>query len=648
MKRLFYSLLLVFVSIGGYAYDFQYGDLYYNITNNIEPYTVEVTSKTPLYPYNEGVSWTTINIPKTVTYNNNTYEVTSIGEHAFFGSSTLTSITLPNSLTTIGDGAFFGSFSLQSITLPSCLTSIGGSAFSECSSLKSITIPSGVTSIGGSAFRSCTSLNTIMWNAKNCKNFSSTVDALFHHSPITSFVFGDSVEHIPAYLCYDMLITSISLPESIRSVGYGAFYRCSKLISVTIPDGITSIDGWAFRECTSLTSINIPESIINIGAGAFYKTAIYNNESNWVDGVLYINNCLIEAKKDITNEYSVKEDTRLIAPLAFYLCKSLTSITIPENVIHIGADAFLDCSSLSLIRWNATNCMDFEEYNIPFSNTNITSFLFGNNVKHIPEYICYRMNNLTSVAIPNNVLSVGKNAFSECQSIESITLTAPSVDIFLEGIGNRLLAINSYYCPRKLVINGVETSDIVIPNGVTCIDTMSFFLCTSLTSIKIPSTVRSIEYDAFYSCSSLTTINLPEGVKSIRSYAFSSCSSLSSVIIPSSMEEIGDEAFRHCTSLDTICCHAITPPTVKNSTFRDWGEGARYEALLYVPCESLADYQAHEIWGQFKNIQCISSEGTSVDNVNSIDKKTNKCLHNGQLIILSEDKAYTIIGQEIR
>ena len=211
-----------------------------------------------------------------------------------------------------------------------------------------------------------------------------------------------------------------------------------------------------------------------------------------------------------------------------------------------------------------------------------------------------------------------------------------------------MLAIDSYYCPRKLVINGVEISDIVIPDGVTCIDTMSFFLCTSLTSIKIPSTVRSIEFDAFYSCSSLTTINLPEGVKSIRSYAFSSCSSLSSVIIPSSMEEIGDEAFRHCKSLDTICCHAMIPPIVKKSTFEDWNEGTRYEAMLYVPCKSLTDYQAHEIWGQFKNIQCISSEGTSVDNVNSIDKKPNKFLHNGQLLIFSDDKTYTIIGQEIR
>lgn len=647
MKHLLRTFLLLAIISPTYAYDFQVGELYYNITSNTEPYTAEVSSKLSTYPYNDGVTPAIIIIPETVTYNDITYEVTSIGDQAFFGSSSLTSITITNSITNIGSGAFYGSSSLTSITLPNSLTSIGSSAFSGCSSLMSITIPSGVTSIGSSAFSNCSSLSTIVWNAKKCDDFHNSIDAPFDDS-VTSIIFGDSVEHIPSHLCYRTLITSISLPESIRSVGYGAFYRCSKLISVTIPDGITSIDGWAFRECTSLTSINIPESIINIGAGAFYKTAIYNNESNWVDGVLYIDNCLIEAKKDIINEYSVKEDTRLIAPLAFYLCKSLTSITIPENVIHIGTDAFLDCSSLSLVKWNARNCMDFEKYNVPFSNTIITSFLFGDNVKHIPEYICYRMNNLTSVAIPNNVLSVGKNAFSECPSIESITLTAPTMDIFLEGKGNRLLAIDSYYCPRKLVINGVEISDIVIPDGVTCIDTMSFFLCTSLTSIKIPSTVRSIEFDAFYSCSSLTTINLPEGVKSIRSYAFSSCSSLSSVIIPSSMEEIGDEAFRHCKSLDTICCHAMIPPIVKKSTFEDWNEGTRYEAMLYVPCKSLTDYQAHEIWGQFKNIQCISSEGTSVDNVNSIDKKPNKFLHNGQLLIFSDDKTYTIIGQEIR
>ena len=646
MKRLFYSLLLVFVSTGVYAYDFQYGDLYYNITNNIEPYTVEVTSKTPLYPYNEGVSWTTINIPKTVTYNNTTYEVTSIGDAAFFGSSTLTSITLPNSLTSIGDAAFFGSFSLQSINLPSCLTSIGGNAFRECSSLKSITIPSGVTSIGGAAFSLCTSLNTIMWNAKNCKNFSSTLDAPFESSPITSIVFGDSVEHIPAYLCYDMLITSIFLPKSIKSIGFGSFYRCSKLTSITIPNGVISIDNWAFKECTSLASIDIPESVIDIGNDAFEKTAIHNNESNWENGILYISNCLIEAKKDI-KECTIKKDTRLIATFAFYLCKSLTSISIPEDVTNINREAFYECSSLTSITWNAKHCLDFEEYANPFAHTNITSIFFGDNVKHIPAYLCYRMDSLTSITIPNSVISVGKNAFSDCPSLEAIRLTAQSVEKFLKGKGNRILALNSYYWPRKLVIDDVETTDIVLPDGVDCIDTMSFFLCSSLTCINIPKSVKSIEYDAFYSCSSLTTINIPEGVKSIGPSVFSSCSSLSSITIPSSMVELGDNLFRHCTSLDTISCYAITPPTVKSSTFNDYNGETRYDAILYVPCEALADYQEHEIWGQFKNIQCVSSENTSIDNTISSGKKTTKLLDNGQLIILSEDKSYTITGQEL-
>ena len=645
MKRLFYSLLLVFVSTGVYAYDFQYGDLYYNITNNIEPYTVEVTSKTPLYPYNEGVSWTTINIPKTVTYNNTTYEVTSIGEHAFFGSSTLTSITLPNSLTSIGDGAFFGSSTLTSITLPNSLTSIGGSAFSECSSLKSITIPSGVTSIGRAAFSLCTSLNTIMWNAKNCKNFSSTLDAPFYSSPITSIVFGDSVEHIPAYLCYDMLITSIFLPKSIKSIGFGSFYRCSKLTSITIPNGVISIDYWAFKECTSLASIDIPESVIDISSDAFEKTAIHNNESNWENGILYISNCLIEAKKDI-KECTIKKDTRLIATSAFSSCKSLTSISIPENVTNINREAFYECSSLSSITWNAKHCLDFEEYARPFVHTNITSICFGDSVKHIPAYLCYRMDSLTSITIPNSVVGVGKNAFSDCPSLEVIRLTAQSVEKFLKGKGNRLLAVNSYYWPRKLVIDDVETTDIVLPDGVDCIDTMSFFLCSSLTCINIPKSIKSIEYEAFSGCSSLTTINIPEGVKSIGPYVFSSCSSLSSITIPSSMVELGNAAFYHCTSLDTISCYAIIPPTVKNSTFDDYWE-TRYEAKLYVPCEALADYQEHEIWGQFKNIQCISSENTSIDNTISHGKKTNKLLHNGQLIILSEDKSYTITGQEL-
>ena len=155
MKKLTLLLLSVLCTAATtFAYDFQSGDLYYNI---IGENTVEVTYQEYQSETNyQGL--TTATIPETVTNDGTTYSVTSIGDSAFYYCSSLTSITIPNSVTSIGDGAFWDCSSLTSITIPESVTSIGDSAFYYCFSLTSITIPNSVASIGEGAFRKCSSL----------------------------------------------------------------------------------------------------------------------------------------------------------------------------------------------------------------------------------------------------------------------------------------------------------------------------------------------------------------------------------------------------------------------------------------------------------------------------------------------------------
>ena len=214
--------------------------------------------------------------------------VTSIGDYAFKYCSSLTSITIPNSVTSIGSYAFYGCSSLKSVTIPNSVTSIGDRAFYNCYRLTSITIGNSVTSIGSSAFESCVNLTSITVDSSN-PNYSSIDGNLYNKEKTTLIQYAKGKS-----------ATTFTIPNSVTSIGSGAFYNCSSLTSITIGNSVTSIGYDAFYNCSSLTSITIPNSVTSIGSSAFYG------------------------------------------------CSRLTSITIPNSVTSIGGWAFSYCSSLTI------------------------------------------------------------------------------------------------------------------------------------------------------------------------------------------------------------------------------------------------------------------------------------------------------------
>ena len=171
-------------------------------------------------------------------------ELTSIGNFAFYGCSSLSSIEIPEEVTSIGNGAFCGCSSLSSIEIPEGVTSIGNSAFADCSSLSSIEIPEGVTSIGNGAFYGCSSL--------------SSIEIPEEVTSIENFAFAGCSS-----------LSSIEIPEGVTSIGNNAFEYCSSLSSIEIPEGVTSIGRGAFADCSSLSSIEIPRSVFEIGNCVF-------------------------------------------------------------------------------------------------------------------------------------------------------------------------------------------------------------------------------------------------------------------------------------------------------------------------------------------------------------------------------------------
>ena len=354
-----YSSYLELIPIDGYIYKYT--------TSDGQPLTLK--------------NWGNSIVSNTYNDGNGVLVVSSsiIPEKAFYGCSSLTSITIPDSVTEIGSSAFYRCESLTSITIPNGVIEIGYKAFRGCTSLISITIPDSVTSIGVQAFYGCTSLTSITIPDSVTEIGS---DAFSYCSSLTSITIPDSVTSIGSSAFYNCTsLTSVTIPNSVTEIGTYAFSSCSSLTSVTIPDSVVSIRYYAFRGCTSLTSITIPDSVTSIGERAFY-------------------NCTSLTIVTIGNGVTS------IGSSAFNYCTSLTSITIPDSVTSIGDHAFQNCSSL-------------------------TSVTIGKGVKTIRNYAFSYCSSLTSVYCkPTTPPNRGSDIFDDNASGRKIYVPTASVEAY--------------------------------------------------------------------------------------------------------------------------------------------------------------------------------------------------------------------------
>ena len=413
-------------------------------------------------------SVTKANIPHTIKG----VTVTSIGEEAFYGCISLTSVTIPDSVTSIGGSAFYNCKSLTSVTIPGSVTSIDKDAFCFCRSLTSVTIPDSVTSIGRYAFSYCESL--------------------------TSVTIPDSVTSIGDYAFYGCKsLTSVAIPDSVTCIGNCAFWKCSSLASVTIPDSVTSIGEYAFSDCKSLTSVTIPDSVTSISNYTFGSCTSLTSVTI-PDSVTSIGEFAFRYCKSLTS-VAIPNSVTSIGERAFSECTSLTSVTIPDSVTSIGVGAFASCTSLTGI-WVAEGNSHYssDASGVLFSKDKTTlvqcpgafaACTIPDSVTSIVGYAFAGCTSLTNVTIPDSVTSIGSHAFSYCKSLTSVT----------------------------------------IPDSVTSIGGSAFGNCTSLTSVTIPDSVTSIGDWAFSHCTSLTSVTIPDSVTSINWYAFYNCKSLTDV-----------------------------------------------------------------------------------------------------------------------
>ena len=325
---------------------------------------------------------TELEIPSTITYNEVTYNVTSITNNAFSGCRSLTSVVIPDSVTSIGEYAFYGCSSLTSIVIPDSVTSIESNAFSGCYrlvevyNLSSLSIVAGSYSNSGLGYYALDVYTSLDTPSKLSTDSNGCV------------IYTDEEEKI--LVGYQGAETKLTLPNCITSINKCAFRDCRKLISVVIPGSVTSIGDDAFSDCSSLISVVIPDSVTSIGNSAF-------NDCSRLTSVV------------------IPDSVTSIEGYAFYNCYRLESIVIPNSVTSIGNSAFCGCSSLkSVLIPNSVTSIESDAFS---GCSSLKSVLIPNSVTSIGNSAFDSCKNLASVLIPNSVTSIGSKAFAGCSNV---------------------------------------------------------------------------------------------------------------------------------------------------------------------------------------------------------------------------------------
>jgi len=547
---------------------------------------------------------------------------------------------LPNSMTIIPDSAFYGQTALTHFEIPSTVTYIGKHAFDGCTGITSITVPASVAQIGEYAFANCKQLATLTVEAGNpvydSRDNSNAIivtatntlvegscgsvipssvttiakksflgrsplnlaipdgvlvieDSAFVNSPLYGLTLGNTVKTIGASAFMGSNVSAVAIPDCVETIGTNAFANCVSLSDVTIGDGVTSMGKSAFAGCSNLVNVTLGHGLETIPdytfSGCFRNFMWYppipNYDEDYVEDWYYP---------------SPEDDDMYVYNHLYYDHYS--------QMVYI--DSYLGYQQYTL-----------EDY-LQLVNSGGCTIFIPENIKSIGEQAFYRCWGLRTVDMaPNSVVSIGYEAFDGCNCLRTVVIppSLKTVDYCAfanGGLANVKISDLAAWCDidfdmyssnpldnnGHLFLNDEEIVDLVIPDGVTRVKECAFNGCYGFKSVTIGNSVKAIDGCAFSDCDSLQVVNIGDNVETIAEYAFGYCRGLKTINLGRGVKTIASGAFCDGSKVTSVTCLAETPPRATGySAFSCYNT-----ATLYVPEASVEAYKRATTWRQFTNI----------------------------------------------
>lgn len=383
-------------------------------------------------------------------------------------------------------------------------------------------------------------------------------------------------------------LAAVTIPATVKTIGYQAFQNCSSLETLTIPEGVVSFGNYAFSGCSNLSTVSLPTTISEISSGAFSRCTSLQS-------------------------FVVPENVKTISVFAFDRCANLSSISLSEGLEMIGHHAFARCNSLNEITFPASlKTIDYPILNGSaianiYVNENSTRYKSVDGIlfnKDLSTLICYPPARSGSYVIPDSVTRIDGSAFESCETLEEITIPATVTSIGSYAFWG-CTGLSSIEIPQGVTLLNDRTfyecsnlSNVRLPEGLSVIGPSVFDGCSSLASIALPDSVTQIGYRAFMNCEALTSVVIPEKVTRIEEETFRFCSNLSNVTLPEGITTIGKNAFGDCSSMATISLPS-TVSTIREYAFQGAGltslgvtEGTKtIGEYAFFSCKSLAEIE---------------------------------------------------------